>query len=128
LPSKPYENASRAQSAGEAHIDRLNALWKLSVERGLSDAAHIRAMLEMAARVLDRIGAFPEGTTLAVDAALCRQVRHTQQPYHVADLSVHPEHANDPLVVDLGLRTYSGSSSATRRAGCSRSCAVRPRA
>jgi hypothetical protein len=38
---------------GDTHVDRLNALWKLSVQRGLGDAERIRAMLAMAADVLD---------------------------------------------------------------------------
>src|SRR5574340_940967 len=40
-------------SKDDVHVDRLNALWKLSVQRGLSDAERIRTMLAMAARVLD---------------------------------------------------------------------------
>ncbi len=110
-------------------MERLNALWKLSVQRGLGDADRIRAMLAMAARVLDmdlvvlgelgdccyraryvsdRLGVFPEGSTLPLEEALCHRVHQTQQPYHVADLAAHPEHASDPLVVGLGFRTYSG--------------------
>ena len=38
---------------GSAHADRLNALWKLSVQGGLSDPERICAMLDMAAQVLD---------------------------------------------------------------------------
>lgn len=128
MPPDTHENVLLSAGAGEAHIDRLNALWKLSVQRGLSDAARIRAMLEMAARVLDmdlvvlgefgerytaryvadRLGVFPEGTSIPVDTALCRRVHGAQKAYHVADLAAHPEHADDPLWVDLGLRTYSG--------------------
>ena len=110
------------------HVERLNALWKLSVQRGLGDADRIRAMLAMAAGVLemdlvvlgelgdrytaryvsDRLGVFPEGSTLPLEEALCHRVHRTQQPCHIADLAAHPEHAADPLVVGLGLRTYSG--------------------
>jgi diguanylate cyclase (GGDEF)-like protein len=115
-------------SQGSVHVERLNALWKLSVQRGLGDADRIRAMLAMAAGVLDmdlvvlgelgdcytaryvsdRLGVFPEGSTLPLEEALCHRVHQTQQPYHIADLAAHPEHAGDPLVVGLGLRTYSG--------------------
>ena len=113
---------------GDVHVERLNALWKLSVQRGLGDADRIRAMLAMAADVLemdlvvlgelgdrytaryacDRLGVFPEGSTLPLDEALCHRVHRTQQPYHIADLAAHPEYASDPLVVGLGFRTYSG--------------------
>jgi len=78
----------------------LNALWKLSVQPGLSDAERIRAMLDMAAKVLDvdlvvlgefgrhytaryvsdRLGAFPEGTVLMVEAVLCHGVHLTRSP------------------------------------------------
>src|SRR5512139_139739 len=115
-------------SKDDVHVDRLNALWKLSVQRGLSDAERIRTMLAMAARVLDMdlvvlgefgehytaryvsdgLGVFPEGTTLPVEAALCHRVHRSQKAYHIADLAAHPAHAGDPLVVDLGFRTYSG--------------------
>ena len=115
-------------SQGSVHVERLNALWKLSVQRGLGDADRIRAMLAMAAGVLDmdlvvlgelgdrytaryvsdRLGVFPEGSTLPLEEALCHRVHQTQQPCHIADLAVHPEHAGDSLVVGLGLRTYSG--------------------
>ncbi len=115
-------------SAGDTLVERLNALWKLSVQRGLEDAERIRAMLAMAAEVLDmdlvvlgelgdeytaryvsdRLGIFPEGTVLPLDAALCHRVHRGMTAYHVADLASHPEHASDSLVVDLGLRSYSG--------------------
>ncbi|HWR78527.1 MAG TPA: EAL domain-containing protein [Thiobacillus sp.] len=113
---------------GDTHVDRLKALWKLSVQPGLSDAERIRAMLAMAAEVLDmdlvvlgefgehytaryvsdRLEVFPEGTVLATEAALCHVVHQTQTPSHIADLAAHPLYAQDPLVTDLGLRTYSG--------------------
>lgn len=113
---------------GDTHVDRLNALWKLSVKSGLSDAERIRAMLAMAAEVLDmdlvvlgefdghynaryvsdRLGVFPEGTILPEEAALCQVVHRSQTPAHFSDLAAHPQYARDPLVTDLGLRTYSG--------------------
>lgn len=113
---------------GDTHVDRLNILWKLSVQPGLSDSERIRAMLVMAAQVLDmdlvvlgefgehytaryvsdRLGVFPEGTTLPTEAALCHLVHQTRKPSHIADLAAHPSHASDPLVTELGLRTYSG--------------------
>jgi diguanylate cyclase (GGDEF)-like protein len=109
-------------------VERLTALWKLSVQRGLGDADRIRAMLAMAAGVLDmdlvvlgelgdrytaryvsdRLGVFSEGAELPLEQALCHRVHRAQKPCHVADLTTHPEHACDPLVVDLGFRTYSG--------------------
>ncbi len=127
-PANPHDLRAPDAAHGDAHVERLNALWKLSVQRGLSDAERIRAMLAMAAKVLDmdlvalgefgerytaryvsdRLGVFPEGTVLPVEAALCHRVHRTQTPYHIADLAAHPAHAGDPLVVDLGFRTYSG--------------------
>jgi diguanylate cyclase (GGDEF)-like protein len=118
---------SRARQ-DDTHVDRLNALWKLSVQRGLSDSERIRAMLAMAAEVLDmdlvvlgefgehytaryvsdRLGVFPEGTVLAVEAALCYVVHQTRTPSHIADLAAHPLYAQDSLVTELGFRTYSG--------------------
>src|SRR5512135_1311806 len=115
-------------SHGDTHIDRLNALWKLSVQRGLSDAERIRAMLAMAAEVLDmdlvvlgefgehytaryasdRLGVFPEGTVLMVETVLCHAVHLTREPSHIADLREHPLYAEHALVNKLGLRTYSG--------------------
>lgn len=88
---------------GSAHVDRLNALWKLSVQGGLSDPERIRAMLDMAATVLDmglvvlgefgehyaaryvsnRLGVFPEGTTLPAETALCHIVHQSHTPYHI---------------------------------------------
>ncbi len=111
-----------------SHVDRLNALWKLSVQGGLSDPERIRAMLDMAAQVLDmdlvvlgefdehyiaryvsdRLGVFPEGTVLPAETTLCHIVHRSRTPYHVADLAAHPLHAQDALVTELGLRTYSG--------------------
>jgi len=115
-------------SQGDTHVDRLNALWKLSVQPGLSDAERIRAMLDMAAKVLDvdlvvlgefgahytaryvsdRLGAFPEGTVLMVETVLCHAVHLTRQPSHIADLREHPLYADHALVNQLGLRAYSG--------------------
>ncbi len=115
-------------SQGSSHVDRLNALWKLSVQGGLSDPERIRAMLDMAAQVLDmdlvvlgefgehyiaryvsdRLGVFPEGTVLPVEAALCHVVHQSRTPCHIEDLAAHPLHAQDALVTELGMRTYSG--------------------
>lgn len=115
-------------SQGNSHVDRLNALWKLSVQGGLSDPERIRAMLDMAAQVLDmdlvvlgefgehyiaryvsdRLGVFPEGTVLPVEAALCHVVHQSRTPCHIEDLAAHPLHAQDALVTELGMRTYSG--------------------
>ncbi|MGK2952432.1 MAG: putative bifunctional diguanylate cyclase/phosphodiesterase [Thiobacillus sp.] len=115
-------------SRGDTHVDRLNALWKLSVQRGLDDAERIRAMLAMAADVLDmdlvvlgnfgehytahyvsdRLGVFPEGTVRMVETVLCHDVYLTCEPAHVADLREHPVYADHVVVTGLGLRTYSG--------------------
>lgn len=115
-------------SQGGTHVDRLNALWKLSVQPGLSDAERIRAMLAMAAEVLDmdlvvlgelgehctaryvsdRLGVFPEGSRQAMDVSLCHDVYHTCAPSHIADLTAHPLHASNPMVVEFGMRTFSG--------------------
>jgi diguanylate cyclase (GGDEF)-like protein len=125
--NKPGRCASPA-SQGSSHVDRLNALWKLSVRGGLSDPERIRAMLDMAAGVLDmdlvvlgefgehyiaryvsdRLGVFPEGTTLPAEKALCHVVHQSRTPYHIEDLAAHPLHAHDALVTELGMRTYSG--------------------
>jgi hypothetical protein len=113
---------------GDTHVDRLNALWKLSVQRGLSDSERIHAMLDMAAQVLDmdlvmlgdfgenytaryvsdRLGVLPEGTQMLVETALCHAVHLTREPSHIADLREHPVYADHVLVNQLGLRTYSG--------------------
>jgi len=113
---------------GDTHVARLNALWKLSVQHGLSDPERIRAMLAMAAEVLDmdlvvlgefgerytaryvsdRLGVFPEGTVLMVESVLCHPVHLARAASHVADLREHPQYANHALVNKLGLRTYSG--------------------
>jgi diguanylate cyclase (GGDEF)-like protein len=113
---------------GDVHVDRLNALWKLSVQRGLNDAERIRAMLAMAAEVLDmdlvvlgefgehytaryvcdRLGVFPEGTVMMVEKVLCHGVQLTREPSHIADLYAHPAYADHAVVNQLGLRTYSG--------------------
>lgn len=127
-PASPSHPDAPHASQSDTHVDRLNALWKLSVQPGLSDADRIRAMLEMAAEVLDmdlvvlgeigdqytaryvsdRLGVFPEGTTLPAEEALCYAVHQTQTPSHIADLAAHPVHFNDALVTELGLRSYSG--------------------
>ncbi len=113
---------------GDTHVDRLNALWKLSVQHGLSDSERIHAMLDMAADVLDmdlvmlgdfgenytaryvsdRLGVLPEGTQMRVETVLCHAVHLTREPSHVADLRAHPVYADHVLVNQLGLRTYSG--------------------
>jgi diguanylate cyclase (GGDEF)-like protein len=112
----------------DTHVARLNALWKLSVRKGLSDPERIRAMLTMAAEVLDmdlvvlgefgerytaryvsdRLGMFPEGTVLMVESVLCHPVYLSRAASHVADLREHPQYAGHALVKKLGLRTYSG--------------------
>ncbi|MFN3715546.1 MAG: putative bifunctional diguanylate cyclase/phosphodiesterase [Thiobacillus sp.] len=111
-----------------SHIDRLTALWKLSAQRGLSDEARIRAMLAMAAEVLDmdlvllgefgdqytaryvfdRLGVFPEGTVLAVENVMCRDVHLSREPMHIPDLRKHGQYAGHPTVMHLGLLNYSG--------------------
>lgn len=113
---------------GDTHVDRLNALWKLSMQPGLSDAERIRAMLAMAADVLDmdlvvlgefgdqytaryvcdRLGVFPEGTVLMLEMVLCHDVQLGREPVHIADMRNHPRCANHALVQHAGLRTYSG--------------------
>jgi diguanylate cyclase (GGDEF)-like protein len=123
--SDPHVSTARA---GDTHVARLNALWKLSVRRGLSDADRIRAMLNMAAEMLDmdlvvlgefderytaryvsdRLGVFPEGTVLMVESVLCHPVQLARAASHVADLRKHAQYADHPLVNKLGLRTYSG--------------------
>jgi diguanylate cyclase (GGDEF)-like protein len=112
----------------DSHVARLTALWKLSVRKGLSDPERIRAMLTMAAEVLDmdlvvlgefgerytaryvsdRLGVFPEGTVLMVESVLCHPVHLSRAASHVADLREHPQYAGHALVKKLGLRTYSG--------------------
>ena len=115
-------------SHGDTHVDRLNALWKLSVRGGLSDAERIRAMLAMAAGVLDmdlvvlselgehctaryvsdRLGVFPEGSRQALEASPFHVVIHTRAPSHIVDLAAHPLYAGNPLVTEFGMRTFSG--------------------
>lgn len=115
-------------SHGDTHVDRLNALWKLSVQGGLGDAERIRAMLAMAAEVLDmdlvvlgeigehctaryvsdRLGVFPEGSRQAMEVSLCHAVYHTRAPSHIADLAAHPRYAGNPMVTEFGMRTFSG--------------------
>jgi diguanylate cyclase (GGDEF)-like protein len=113
---------------GDTHVDRLNALWKLSVQPGLSDGERIRTMLAMAADVLDmdlvvlgelgdqytaryvcdRPGIFPEGTVLMVETVLCHDVQLRREPIHIPDMRNHPLCADHALVQQAGLRTYSG--------------------
>jgi diguanylate cyclase (GGDEF)-like protein len=127
-PADPSDPCVAEAGQGDTHVDRLNALWKLSVQRGLSDAERIRAMLEMAAEVLDmdlvvlgefgehytaryvsdRLGVFPEGTVQMVETVLCHGVQLTREPSHITDLRAHPLYADHPVVSTLGLRTYSG--------------------
>ncbi|MDP3584574.1 MAG: EAL domain-containing protein [Thiobacillus sp.] len=127
-PAAPSDSCVAETGQGDPHVDRLNTLWKLSVQRGLSDAERIRAMLEMAADVLDmdlvvlgefgerytahyvsdRLGVFPEGTVKMVETVLCHGVQLSREPSHIADLRAHPLYADHPVVNTLGLRTYSG--------------------
>jgi len=127
-PADPTDPRVAEASQGDTHVDRLNALWKLSVQRGLSDAERIRAMLEMATDVLDmdlvvlgefgehytahyvsdQLGVFPEGTVKMVETVLCHGVQLSREPSHIADLRAHPLYADHPVVRKLGLRTYSG--------------------
>ena len=51
LLANDFESRVPRASHGDTHVERLYALWKLSVQTGLSDAERIRAMLAMAARV-----------------------------------------------------------------------------
>jgi diguanylate cyclase (GGDEF)-like protein len=127
LANESDPHVSPAQQV-DIHVARLNALWKLSVQKGLSDPERIRAMLAMAAEVLDmdlvvlgefgerytaryvsdRLGVFPEGTVLMVESVLCHPVHLSRAASHVADLREHPQFADHALVKKLGLRTYSG--------------------
>src|SRR5512143_989005 len=115
LPVKESVPHGPPASPGSAHVDRLNALWKLSVQGGLSGPQRIRAMLDMAAKgldmdlvvlgecgehytaryVSDRLGVFPEGTVLPAETALCHIVHQRRTPYHIGDLAAHPLHAQD---------------------------------
>ncbi len=108
--------------------DRLNALWKLSVQRDLSDVQRIRAMLSMAAEMLDmdlvilgefddgyaaryvcdRIGVFPEGQTLPADDALCRETFLSRRIVHIPDLKRHGKYCEHPVVTHMGLGSYYG--------------------
>ena len=127
-PTHPSDAPAPLAGHGDTHADRLNALWKLSVQRGLGDAERIRAMLDMAANVLDmdlvmlgdfgehytaryvsdRLGVLPEGTQMVVETVLCHAVHLARAPSHIADLREHPVYADHALVNQLGLRTYSG--------------------
>jgi diguanylate cyclase len=127
-PANPSDPHIPPAQQVDPHVARLNALWKLSVQRGLSDPERIRAMLTMAAEVLDmdlvvlgefgerytaryvsdRLGLFPEGTVLMVESVLCHPVHLTRTASHIADLREHAQYADHALVGKLGLRTYSG--------------------
>jgi diguanylate cyclase (GGDEF)-like protein len=127
-PVDQSEAVASRVTQDDTHVDRLNALWKLSVQHGLSDSARIRAMLDMAAEVLDmdlvvlgefaehytaryvsdRLGVFPEGSVQMVETVLCHSVQLTREPSHIVDLRAHPLYADHPVVSKLGLRTYSG--------------------
>lgn len=127
-PVDQSETVNPRATRSDAHVDRLNALWKLSVRHGLSDTERIRAMLDMAAEVLDmdlvvlgeftehytaryvcdRLGVFPEGTVQMVETVLCHGVQLTREPNHIVDLRAHPLYADHSVVSQLGLRTYSG--------------------
>jgi diguanylate cyclase (GGDEF)-like protein len=125
----PHSVLSAAPPTGDvSHIDRLTALWKLSSQRDLSDEARIRAMLSMAADVLDmdlvvlgefgenytaryvsdRLGIFPEGTVLTIEAVLCRDVYLKREAAHIPDLRQHDAYAGHPTVTNMGLLGYSG--------------------
>lgn len=125
----PYSVLSTSDSAAaSSHVARLIALWKLSVQRDLSDAERIRAMLAMAADILgmdlvalgefqqeytarfvyDRLGLFPEGTVLTIENVLCRDVHADRRAEHIPDLRTHPRYALHPTVTRLGLLSYSG--------------------
>ena len=115
-PVDQSEAVAPRVTQGDTHVDRLNALWKLSVQHGLSDSERIRAMLDMAAEVLDmdlvvlgefgenytaryvsdRLGVFPEGTVQMVETVLCHGVQLTREPSHIADLRAHPLYADHP--------------------------------
>ena len=124
-PTDPEPSRARHASAD---VERLTALWKLSVQAGLTDPERIRAMLHMAAEVLtmdlvvlgefgehytvryvaDPLGVFPEGTVMMVETVLCHDVFLSREPAHITDLSQHPRYADHPVVTRLGLRAYSG--------------------
>ena len=127
-PLTESEAHTLTPSQGSIHVDRLNALWKLSVQPGLSDAERIRAMLAMAADVLemdlvvlgelgehctaryvsDRLGIFPEGSRQALEVSLCNVVYHTRAACHITDLTADPSYASNPMVTDFGMRSFSG--------------------
>ncbi len=125
----PYSTLAKPDSsAALSYVDRLTALWRLSAQRDLSDAERIRAMLAMAADVLDRdlvvlgqfeahytarfvhdrLGIFPEGTVLTIEAVLCREVNADRLSAHIPDLRAHPRYALHPTVTKMGLLSYSG--------------------
>lgn len=128
LTANETEPPMPSAGKGDTHVDRLNALWKLSVQPGLTDSERIRAMLHMAAEVLDmdlvmlgdfgenytaryvsdRLGVLPEGTQMLVETVLCHEVHLSREPSHIPDLREHPVYVNHALVNKLGLRTYSG--------------------
>lgn len=114
--------------SGDVHIERLNALWKLSVQPGLGDAERVTAMLDMAVSELDmdmvvledfsdssamryaidRLEGFPESSRWMEKTALSQAVHLTREPSHIADLQQHPTYADHALVKHLGVQTYSG--------------------
>jgi diguanylate cyclase (GGDEF)-like protein len=127
-PADPTVSPVPPAVHGDRHVDRLNALWKLSMQSGLSDAERIRAMLDMATEVLDmdlavlgefgdqytaryvcdRLGIFPEGTVLMVETVLCHDVHLSREPTHIADMRDDPLCSDHALVQQAGLRSYSG--------------------
>ncbi|MHB0974882.1 MAG: putative bifunctional diguanylate cyclase/phosphodiesterase [Thiobacillus sp.] len=128
LPVNEPNQRAMPADRDNSHVDRLNALWKLSMRRGLSDPERIRAMLAMAADVLDmdlvvlgelgehctaryvsdRLGVLPEGTRQPVELSLCRIVYQTCAPAHIADLAAHPLYAGHRMVTEFGMRVFSG--------------------
>lgn len=128
MPPDTDSGQNAASADADARIDRLTALWKLSVRRGLTEPERIRAMLDMAAEVLDmdlvvlgefgedytaryvsdRLEIFPEGTVMAVEEVLCRDVYLSREASHIADLRAHPDYARHGVVTQLGLLSYSG--------------------
>ncbi|OZA44394.1 MAG: hypothetical protein B7X81_10060 [Hydrogenophilales bacterium 17-61-76] len=114
--------------SGDVHIERLNALWKLSVQPGLGDAERVVAMLDMAVceldmdlvvledfsdnsvtcYAIDRLEAVPASSRWMEKTALSQGVHLTRESSHIADLRQHPTYADDALVKQLGVHTYSG--------------------
>ncbi|MCA1978086.1 MAG: sensor domain-containing diguanylate cyclase [Thiobacillus sp.] len=108
------------------HLERLNALWKLSIQCGLDDRERIRTMLDMARRVLaldlvvlgqfdttyharhvsDGLAVLPEGAELPPDAVPCLTVMQSGCKRFIADISKTPY--ADPFATQMGLRAYAG--------------------